>query len=82
MKRFERYAVVLTLGAISACPPARRDAEMLRASWREFRAAFMQPDGRIVRPEYGNDTVSEAQAYGMLRATLVFYDDPVTCSPG
>lgn len=68
MKRFKNYAVVLTLGAITACPPARRDAEILRASWREFRAAFMQPDGRIVRPEYGNDTVSEAQAYGMLRA--------------
>lgn len=68
MKWFRRYAVALTLSAISACPPARHDAEILRASWREFRAAFVQPDGRIVRLEHSNDTVSEAQAYGMLRA--------------
>lgn len=68
MRRFERYAAVLTLGVVSACPPARRDEAILRASWKQFRATFMQPDGRIVRPEHRNDTVSEAQAYAMLRA--------------
>jgi endoglucanase len=63
-----RCAVALTLSATSACPLATRDEVIVRASWREFSSAFITPDGRIVRPEHGNDTVSEGQAYGMLRA--------------
>jgi endoglucanase len=33
-----------------------------------FLAAYAQPDGRVVRPDQGGDTVSEGQAYGMLLA--------------
>ena len=68
MKWLRRYAVVLTVSATSACGLATRDPTIVRASWRAFLSSFVQPDGRIVRPEHGNDTVSEAQAYGMLRA--------------
>jgi endoglucanase len=31
-------------------------------------AAYVRPDGRVVRPDQGGDTVSEGQAYGMLLA--------------
>lgn len=33
-----------------------------------FGAAYMRPDGRVVRTDQGGDTVSEGQAYGMLLA--------------
>src|SRR6266516_4485179 len=33
-----------------------------------FLAAYARPDGRVVRPDQGGDTVSEGQAYGMLLA--------------
>jgi endo-1,4-beta-D-glucanase Y len=31
-----------------------------------FLAAYVRPDGRVVRPDQGGTTVSEGQAYGML----------------
>jgi endoglucanase len=33
-----------------------------------FLAAYVRPDGRVARPDQGNDTVSEGQAYGLLLA--------------
>lgn len=33
-----------------------------------FLAAYVLPDGRVARPDQGNDTVSEGQAYGLLLA--------------
>ena len=33
-----------------------------------FLAAYIRPDGRVTRPDQGNDTVSEGQAYGLLLA--------------
>jgi endo-1,4-beta-D-glucanase Y len=33
-----------------------------------FLTAYARPDGRVVRPDQGGDTVSEGQAYGMLLA--------------
>jgi endoglucanase len=33
-----------------------------------FLAAYVQPDGRVNRPDQGSDTVSEGQAYGLLLA--------------
>jgi endoglucanase len=33
-----------------------------------FLAAYVRPDGRVTRPDQGNDTVSEGQAYGLLLA--------------
>ena len=57
--------VALAIGA--GCGPARDDA-LLTASWATYRATFITPDGRVVRPEHGGDTVSEGQAYALLRA--------------
>lgn len=33
-----------------------------------FLSAYVRPDGQVVRPDQGGDTVSEGQAYGMLLA--------------
>jgi Glycosyl hydrolases family 8 len=33
-----------------------------------FISRYIRPDGRVARPDQGNDTVSEGQAYGMLLA--------------
>jgi endoglucanase len=33
-----------------------------------FLATYVQPNGRVNRPDQGNDTVSEGQAYGLLLA--------------
>ena len=50
----------------STCGPA--DDALLARTWKGYRSRFIAPDGRVVRPEHGNDTVSEGQAYAMLRA--------------
>lgn len=38
---------------------------------RAFLTAYVDPDGRVVRHDQGNDTVSEGQAYAMLVAVSV-----------
>jgi endo-1,4-beta-D-glucanase Y len=35
-----------------------------------FLATYARPDGRVVRPDQGGDTVSEGQAYGLLLAEV------------
>jgi endoglucanase len=50
----------------NACGPA--DDALLSRTWSGYRSRFIAPDGRVLRPEHGNDTVSEGQAYAMLRA--------------
>jgi endoglucanase len=40
-----------------------------RAAARSL-AVYARPDGRVVRPDQGGDTVSEGQAYGMLLAEV------------
>jgi len=47
--------------------------EMLQQCWDSFKHFFIRPEGRVVRPKNDNDTVSEGQAYAMLRA--VWMDD-------
>jgi endoglucanase len=40
----------------------------LNASWESYRREFIAPDGRVAIPERGGDSISEAQAYALLRA--------------
>lgn len=49
---------------------------VLAQSWAAYRQRFIQADGRVIDWEQGGRTVSEGQAYAMLRA--VFADDPTT----
>src|SRR5436190_19861991 len=40
----------------------------LAKGWAGFKMNFILANGRVVRPENNNDTVSEGQAYAMLLA--------------
>jgi endoglucanase len=51
-------------GASPAATPPQQQAAA------RFLAGYAQPDGRVVRPDQGGDTVSEGQAYGMLLAEV------------
>nr|WP_242026869.1 glycosyl hydrolase family 8 [Phormidium tenue] len=50
--------------------------DLLIESWRAYRDRFIQADGRVIDREDGDRTVSEGQAYAMLRAVAV--NDPAT----
>ncbi len=57
----------------------QREAEVevvLKSSWIGYKKRFITTEGRVVRPKAGGDTVSEGQAYAMLRA--VWMDDQKT----
>jgi endoglucanase len=41
---------------------------VLAASWQSYRQQFISPEGRVVLPERDGGSISEAQAYGLLRA--------------
>lgn len=74
-------AMDLTIGSLpvgliqpdgaSATPEA-----LLNESWTAYRQRFIQADGRVIDWEAQARTVSEGQAYAMLRAVLT--DDPDT----
>lgn len=49
---------------------------LLRESWQSYRDRFIQSDGRVIDREDRDRTVSEGQAYAMLRAVAI--NDPVT----
>ncbi|MEY3298005.1 MAG: hypothetical protein RLZZ597_1265 [Cyanobacteriota bacterium] len=49
---------------------------LLRESWQIYRNRFIQADGRVIDREDRDRTVSEGQAYAMLRAVAI--NDPVT----
>jgi endoglucanase len=52
------------------------DAEILTQSWTAYKQRFIQADGRVIDREQQDRTVSEGQAYAMLRAVLI--DDKAT----
>ncbi len=57
--------------------PAPPDIDqLLNESWAAYRRQFIQADGRVIDRESDDRTVSEGQAYAMLRAVLA--DDPAT----
>lgn len=64
------------LGASSTLPDSAEVQRILDESWQAYREQFIQDDGRVIDFEAGDRTVSEGQAYAMIRAVLV--DDPAT----
>ena len=62
------------LAVVAAMVPCCGDASpdripwILEASWVSYRQHFISPDGRVVLTEQGDGTISEAQAYALLRA--------------
>jgi len=60
----------LAAGACTGGPETERQRleHILRASWQSYKAAFISPEGRVVRPQNDRDSISEGQAYALLRA--------------
>ncbi|HEY9877947.1 MAG TPA: glycosyl hydrolase family 8 [Leptolyngbyaceae cyanobacterium] len=67
--------VVVDTPSRNTFPPLSTEA-LLQESWNAYQERFIQPDGRVIDWESNARTVSEGQAYAMLRAVLV--DDPDT----
>lgn len=44
---------------------------ILNHSWQTYRQRFIQPDGRVIDREDRDRSISEGQAYAMLRAVLI-----------
>ncbi len=66
------------LGLVSACgeDPSGADLKrVLKASWQSYVKEYISPEGRVVIPERGGETISEAQAYALLRAVWVGDED-------
>ncbi|MFZ5452034.1 MAG: glycosyl hydrolase family 8 [Thermodesulfobacteriota bacterium] len=49
---------------------------ILKVSWRSYVRHYISPAGRVVIPERSGESISEAQAYALLRA--VWANDPAT----
>jgi endoglucanase len=59
---------VLVLSGGSSSHPSSSSGGPAKAAARSFLNTYVDPDGRVVRRDQGNDTVSEGQAYGLLIA--------------
>ena len=61
--------MVLAVGACGEPQPSPREVDrVLTASWQSYRQQFISPAGRVQIPERDGGTISEAQAYALLRA--------------
>jgi len=72
-------SLILALGCGSEekITPAQLD-RVLRVSWRSYVRHYISPDGRVAIPERSGESISEAQAYALLRA--LWANDPATFS--
>jgi len=61
---------VALLGLLIACrqDPLTDLDRVLAASWRSYVQTFITPEGRVAVPDQNGGTISEAQAYALLRA--------------
>jgi endoglucanase len=48
---------------------------VLQASWQSYRRLFIAPEGRVVIPERSGGSISEGQAYALLRAVWAGDED-------
>ncbi len=60
------FSLVLT--GCSGSPEPRELERLLAESWQGYVRRFLTPEGRVVVPERRGGTISEAQAYALLRA--------------
>jgi endo-1,4-beta-D-glucanase Y len=71
MKRCILILIVLLIGLCPACgesPSPDRLQQVLTLSWQSYCRHFLTPEGRLRLSEEGGGTISEAQAYTLLRA--------------
>ncbi len=65
------WLLALLALALTGCGERRsqpRLERVLAASWQSYRQQFISPEGRVLLPERDGGTISEAQAYALLRA--------------
>jgi endo-1,4-beta-D-glucanase Y len=73
-RKFSLILVALLAGLCLACqeePSKASLARVLTSAWQSYGRHFITPDGRVMVPEEGGGTISEAQAYALLRAVWV-----------
>lgn len=70
-KSSDPSAMILALPTSAATPISPETLEILQQSWIAYRQRFIQADGRVIDRETNDRTVSEGQAYAMLRAVLI-----------
>jgi endoglucanase len=71
MRKIHLILFVLLSGLCLACQPDPSKARLervLTASWQSYCRHFIKSDGQVIIPEEGGGTISEAQAYALLRA--------------
>jgi len=71
MRKIHLILLVLLSGLCLACQPDQTRARVervLTASWQSYCRHFISSDGQVIIPEEGGGTISEAQAYALLRA--------------
>ena len=71
MRKIHLILLVLLSGLCLACQPDPTQARLervLKASWQSYCRHFIKSDGQVIIPEEGGGTISEAQAYALLRA--------------
>jgi len=71
MRKTHLILIVLVVGFCFACQPDPAKARLervLTASWQSYCRHFIKSDGQVIIPEEGGGTISEAQAYALLRA--------------
>jgi endoglucanase len=70
--------LILMLAAWLGWYAGRRPAQQIPATFlptASFLHTYVEPNGRVNRPDQGNDTVSEGQSYGLLLAEAMGRDD-------
>ena len=55
-------------GACVSEPSPSRLERVLRSSWKSYVQHYVSPQGQVILPERGDEAISEAQAYALLRA--------------
>jgi endoglucanase len=71
MKKIPLILAALLAGLCLACQPDPSKARLervLTTSWQSYCRHFIKSDGQVSLPEEGGGTISEAQAYALLRA--------------
>jgi endoglucanase len=71
---FKLIGVALLVSCLCACQSrtaSNRLAQVLNASWLSYRQHFITPAGQVKVPDHRGGTISEAQAYALLRAVWV-----------
>jgi endoglucanase len=62
------FVLVTFLGTSCQPDPLADLDRVLQGTWQSYRQNFISPEGRVVIPEQGRGTISEAQAYALLQA--------------